>query len=555
MRQSKKRLNQLEIKRIADSRDKPSLLLDITQNSQPDFPHEERDGSLDSICLNKNEETQNSTCFTENSLNESQRNFAYQPEDEDENLEMSLQSQGSSLGDVYPSIINQIGKAWHRQHVSEAADSVRRRYHKWRHLSRSRTSLNTSIHTSTRHSRDKNINRAVFNKENTQSPVKMATSAHTAIKSFSKSPVKMVKDVLGLRTPLHCSPVRTRAPQRRESPHPIHVMDLSTSSQPDHTILNKTFTVSEVTSPHRSRHNEYTSFASSSKSFYTPKKTSQELYYRMKESCMSPRHLQAADSSECTENSFVYMSPVRQSPYKAQLTSSDSYNERDIYGSPVRLRQSPYKSQTLRESLGESSLSFVPSPKSPYVHNYPRELKRQKLVSTSLPSPKIIQRTLQYPAPRPSSQQKMHSPQLATSSRRPHRMRRHLSFDSSLPSSRASFSAKDLDEDFVKLYHKFVCMNKSFLQTSSRHLCAKNSDANRGHSFSNLAALALSPHRSVLRKRHADLDGYPQSKRFKDSYLSCSPGSSRYKHNQMRSVPISWSPLGSHPSASRHGMV
>ncbi|KAK1885954.1 Cholesterol side-chain cleavage enzyme mitochondrial [Dissostichus eleginoides] len=72
---------------------------------------------------------------------------------------------------------------------------------------------------------------------------------------------------------------------------------------------------------------------------------------------------------------------------------------------------------------------------------------------------------------------------------------RNLSSDSSLPSMRAPYSPKKPDEDFLKVYHKFVCQNKSgSLNGIPCRLCARSSKASIS---SALAALALSPHCSV----------------------------------------------------------
>ncbi|KAI4792557.1 hypothetical protein KUCAC02_033297 [Chaenocephalus aceratus] len=60
-----------------------------------------------------------------------------------------------------------------------------------------------------------------------------------------------------------------------------------------------------------------------------------------------------------------------------------------------------------------------------------------------------------------------------------------------LPSVRAPYPPKKLDEDFLKVYHKFVCQNKSgSLNGVSCRLCARSSQASIS---SALAALALSP--------------------------------------------------------------
>ncbi|KAJ3598948.1 hypothetical protein NHX12_032911 [Muraenolepis orangiensis] len=55
-----------------------------------------------------------------------------QPEDQDEDLESTLSSHSSTLLELYPRVVNQIGKACRRQHVSEAAHSVLWRYRRMR---------------------------------------------------------------------------------------------------------------------------------------------------------------------------------------------------------------------------------------------------------------------------------------------------------------------------------------------------------------------------------------------------------------------------------------
>lgn len=240
---------------------------------------------------------------------------------------------------------------------------------------------------------------------------------------------------------------------------------------------------------------------------------------------MSPHRIQTASSSVhgSTLLKEICSSPVRTSPYKPRLTSMDSVNEwMDIYGSP--LRKNPFKLHTSRERPRESPHAHIASPKSPYMkQSFSRELKNFNSASNIvLSSSKLAvpRRTLEYSDQRLSPQQ--WSPQLPKPRRQHHGLRRHLSFDSSTqPLSRPSYSSKTFDDDFVMLYHKLVCLNKSsFLKGHPCRFCAKNSEAARGHSF-NLAALALSPHRPLLRKRNGDLQSYPHSKRFRNIESYC----------------------------------
>ncbi|XP_020774546.1 uncharacterized protein si:dkeyp-117h8.4 [Boleophthalmus pectinirostris] len=511
---SKKNVNKLS-KGFADLKEESLSLNDITKESQVNYPCEERTDCFETTTFSENNDTETvPRSHTVNTMDENWRNYTVQPEDEEEQLEMSFQSQGSSLGELYPDMISQIGNAWRRQHVSEAADSVLRRYRKWRKSNRMQ--LTNSYHTAQKPDIHKGTRqRDIFNKQhyNPKSPVKSLSS--TMIKAGSMSPVKMLTS--GQKSPHYYSPMK-----RREAPPTAIVMDMSALSEPCEMEINKTFTVYEPTS-------SYSSYTSSpSRSFYPPNRPSQDLIFRMKESCMSPRCMQstncsgfAAENSLLKERHEIYSSPVRQSPYKSNSACRNSFSEQiDIYGSPVR--KSPFRLHTSRESLRQSPYAAIS--KSPYMkQSISKERSGFNSASNFVPSvsPKIMvpRRTLEYSDLQLSPQ--LGSPQMGNS-RRHHRLRRHLSFDSSsLTSSRASYTTKDFDNDFIKLYHKLVCLNKSsHIQGHPCRFCAKNSEASRGHSFSNLAALALSPHRPLLRKRHRDLDIYPQSKRFKDGHFT-----------------------------------
>ncbi|KAG7488861.1 hypothetical protein MATL_G00039000 [Megalops atlanticus] len=63
-----------------------------------------------------------------------QQELLLQPEEQDEELERTLSSQGSMLLQLYPSMLSQVGEACRRQQVTQAASAVLRRYRKrgWR---------------------------------------------------------------------------------------------------------------------------------------------------------------------------------------------------------------------------------------------------------------------------------------------------------------------------------------------------------------------------------------------------------------------------------------
>lgn len=444
------------------------------------------------------------TQLTVSSLDESRRNLSeteLQPEDQDEALEKTLRSHGSSLVELYPGMISRLERAWRRHHVSEAADSVLRRYRRWRQQPNGSYVNNTFI-VPLRHSHLKKMTR----KESSNGALK--------IHATPQSPLQMVTSLQDCRAQQQ-SPGRGRGSLRREQHQLVLVMDLSGSSEtskPEEISLNETFNVSE-------QGEQPSNFAvSPSRPLYPTAKASLDLSLRSKRLSLAAHSPQtdgcsmyASQTTAVKDRPGIYSSPVRQSPLKAKMVTS--------------LSRSPH--------------AFSRSPKAYSVESYGREPIRPRSMSTSLSSPPqmptVPLRMLSPQDSHLSFQSQLPSPQSATAAAGRHRLRRHLSFDSSLPLT--CVSLKELDEDFIKLYHRFVCQSKSsFFNGPPCRFCARNSEASRGHSSSALAALALSPHRSLLRKRHRELSWgtHPQSKRSRDEYCTSSPGSKRHSIGMLR---------------------
>ncbi|XP_040896354.1 uncharacterized protein si:dkeyp-117h8.4 [Toxotes jaculatrix] len=524
MEMSKIELNKLESKSLTDLREESIGEQDITRNSLLDFTCQ--DSGADETHVSTSQISGDDdgmprsdiTQLTVSLLDESQRNFSeteLQPEDQDEELEMTLRSHGSSFVELYPSMISRIEKAWHRQNVSEAADSVLRRYRRWRQQS-NRGNLNNTFNVTLRHNNSNpgKITSKTLLKNNVSSQRNRQLLRN---ESAPRSPLQLVTNLQALQAQ-QLSPERERGSLRREQHQPILVMDLfgpSEITKPKEVSLNETFTVSELS---QLGEQPCTYTASPSQHCYPTSKACLDQSLRSRRLSLS-----AQTHSWST-----------QQPAGCFLNVSDiTVKERpDIYGSPVR--QSPLKARMMT-SLNRSPHAFSRSPKENSVEGFSREPVRPRSMSTSLSSPP--QKPLVPPrmlCPQ-ESHLSLRSPQSATAGRL--RLRRHLSFDSSLPSIRVSYSPKKLDEDFIKLYHKFVCQSKSSLFNSPVcRLCARSSEASRGHSTSALAALALSPHRSVLRKRHRELGwgDHPQSKRFRDEFCTSSPGSKRHGKEMLR---------------------
>ncbi|XP_054646383.1 uncharacterized protein si:dkeyp-117h8.4 isoform X2 [Dunckerocampus dactyliophorus] len=374
------------------------------------------------------------------SLDDSQRNLSETntlPEDQDEQLEMSLRSGGSTLSELYPAMIDKIGRAQQRQHVSEVADVVLRRYRKWRLMS-NRSGLNNSLNVTVRHAAKNH--RRTTTKESTHKSMDVRDRTNHA--SWQRSPM--------------------REPREK----PILVMNLSCieSPKPKRIPLNETFTVRE----------QLGSFS------------------------LSPSR-----SSDMTLRSK-----------RLSLSASFPPESNDVCGSPMR--QSPLKTKLI--SLSRSPQTFSRSPKFSCVLGSPRKPENSVLLASPLRKPLVPQRMLH-----PDS--RLRSPQPPTP-----KSRRHLSFNAYLQSGQITYSQKDLDEDFARHYHKFVCQNKSFNGPSCR-LCSRSCEASRQHS-STLVALALSPQRLVLRKRHRDPVWENQS--LAKRWHPYSPGSKRHSNEMLR---------------------
>lgn len=411
---------------------------------------------------------------------------------------MSLRNQGNSL--VEPSMITQMKKAWHRVNVSETADSVLRRYRNERYAN----------------SNPKKMTNETLLKKTFNRPLNSQQFPGISNRGAETAPLSRLRTV-NKQQDWHTqrqSPWKERGTLRRDQQLPVVVMDLScpsNTSEPKRSSLNETFTATQLSPPSFSQPEAQPSFYAVSPP---------QPHYPHSKSSLDLRRFPLSAHSAQTTGCAMYAS------------GTTGVKERvDIYGSPVR--QSPSKARMMtRESLGRSPYAFSRSPKS-YPVNYSREPMRSRSMATFQSSPP--QKPV-MPLRMPHSQESHHciqsqlSPLSGTAAGR-HRLRQNQCFDSSLPQSRAFYSQKQLDDDYAKVYHKFICQNNSLqFNGSPCRMCARNSEASRGHSSSALAALALSPHHSVLRKRHRELDcdSYPQSKRSKDGYHTYTSGSKRH---------------------------
>lgn len=423
-------------------------------------------------------------------LDQSSRNSSLldlQPEDVDDELDMTFRSRGCPLADLYPGMVDRVKQAWSRHHTMESADVVLRKYRRWRQQP-SRSSVNNSLSAPPRHNHH---NQMVQREHLYRSP---------RICAIPQPPLK-VETNQQARSAIKHFPGRVR----KQWPQPILVMDFAGVSEaplPTKVSLNETFDVPKTKRP--STYN------------LSPvrQEGSRELTLKSKRLSLASRSLQADGNCKyVTDRPSNSRSPVRSSPLKSKMI----------------FHTSPH-----------------PSLRSPGAHSmegFSRESKRRRSMSESLTSSANMPPKGFYPQEPHLSFVSQPSPKRSASTSDPRRLRRHLSFDSSLPVDGSSWSREQLDNEFIKVYHWFVCQNKeTFHQGPPCRFCARNGDVDRDNSPSSstsssaLAALALSPHRSLLRKRHREMsrDFHPQSKRLRGECYAPSPGSKRHVRETLR---------------------
>lgn len=442
-----------------------------------------------------------------------------QPKDEDEELEKTLSSHGSTLLDVYPSMLNQIGEACRRQHVTDTARAVVQKYRRkhWQagpthrnssFKSRQNCTLNktTDISFTAQSPAQRNISNCFKGSDklqnlhmNKSSPLK--NSSYEASACFY-SPRRNIADVSGVTdespwTDLHL----TRKPEQNTA----RVIDFSTPpysgslSFPD---LDQTYDV------------EPTSHAVPASSVFT-----------------SPRQSRAALSVIDQRGMSIISRPssLDKDCFRDRLHSPVSSPQRALIGVLSPSGKSSFRPSVLNV---ERQLNSTASPKrkSP-VHLVHSEAIRSpygaKHMPLSSPRQSVYDRT-------DRSLSKVEKPSHFTPSKR----QRSLSG----PQSMLSFSEPQIDAEFRKLYHHFICRGTSSPCPASHcHLCERQmKETSRSPSFSSssMSALALTPLKAKLKKRQRQPE-VEESLRFKRFRESRSP----LKHLQLRCVTSAMSEL------------
>lgn len=441
--------------------------------------------------------------LTQNPMNETQGSLLWdkcQPEDQNEELEGTLSSNNSTLLDLYPSMLCQIGEACRRQYVVDAAGSVLKRYHRMRWSSCKKKLNNCSLNKTVTHGcsnirPDLNSSQTDYQRANKTSKNIRHTCVH--------APQNLLDCPLERKFPS-----KLKKSERTLHP-PILVMNFTSGPSPplefseqDETFKNQSFTESHFLPSSSHPREEHTALV------FSPARSGHPISGRFRNPNMHVSGGDVTPNVRCHYRSTIARPMVSVASLIADAPSS--------HRSPDK--QCPF--------VHCASNIYVRNPQSgPAMPNLPLQrpivslgklhCRDSNSFSQSKPSSKSLPIQVSPNPSLPSSK----SSYLRSDQQK---LQQQLSLDSSL-------SSKQLDEKFEKLYRTFVCQGKSPLHQASRcRFCV------RSHSSLTLAALALSPHH--LRKRHRELDQdqLPQSKRSRDSHFMYSPGSLRQKKEMLR---------------------
>ncbi|XP_042602059.1 uncharacterized protein LOC109066343 isoform X1 [Cyprinus carpio] len=434
------------------------------------------------------------------------------PEEEAEELEKTLSSHGSTLLDVYPSMLNQIGEAYRRQHVTDKARAVMQKYRR-KHWQAGPTHCNTSF---------KNRHNCTLNKTTEISFTSQSPVPRNIINCFKSS--DKLQNLLKNNprsSPLKNSSCEASAcfySPRRNGADVSGVEDECPWT--DLHLTSKPACVIDLSTP---PHSGFPSFSDQSPDLDQTYDVGPTSHAVPASSVLSSPRQSRANLSLIDQRGISVFS---------QPSSLDKDCFRDRIYSPVPSPQhgligvlSPSGKSIFRPSVlnMERQLNTTASPKrrSPVHHPSHSEVLRSPYGVKQVPLSSPWQSVYDHPD---QSLSKVENPSRFTPSNR----QRSLSG----PQSTYSFSEPQIDAEFRKLYHHFVCRGTSSLCPSSQcHLCERHMETSRSPSFSSssMSALALTPLRAKLKKRRRQPE-VEESLRFKRFRESRSP----LKHLQLR---------------------
>ncbi|XP_059368857.1 uncharacterized protein LOC132106839 [Carassius carassius] len=439
-------------------------------------------------------------------------------EEEDEELEKTLSSHGSILLDVYPSMLNQIGEAYRRQHVTDTARAVMQKYRR-KHWQAGLTHRNTSF---------KNRHNCTLNKTTeisftNQSPVRRNISNYFKSTDKLQHMLKNKPRSSPLKN-LYCEASACFYSPRRNSADVSGVKDECPWTDLD--LTSKPARVIDLSTP---PHSGSTSFSDQSPDLDQTYDVGPTSHSVPASSVLSSPRQSRADLSLIDQRGISVTS---------RSSSWDKDCFRDRIHSPVPSPKpglisvlSPSGQSSFRPSVlnmeRQLNTSASPNRRSPVHHPSHSEILRSPYGVKQVPLSSPWCSVYDYPD---QSLSKVEKPSRLTPSNR------HRSLSG--PQSTYSFSEPQIDAEFRKLYHHFICRGTSSPCPSSQcYLCERHmKETPRSPSFSSssMSALALTPLRAKLKKRHRQPE-VEESLRFKRFRESRSP----LKHLQLRDQCIS----------------
>ncbi|KAA0708658.1 hypothetical protein E1301_Tti008088 [Triplophysa tibetana] len=457
-----------------------------------------------------------------NGINSSQSSLlgvTFQPTKDDEELEKTLSSHGSTLLDVYPGMLSQIGEAYRRQHVTDTARAVLQKYRRkqWHAgVSNPRvTSLrNRTLNNATEMSFTKqssvqenllNYIRDSGKLQNFQklkpSPFKNASDASACF----YSPRRDNANVSGMTnesqwTELHLDgePKQNTARVIDFSTTPHSVSPSLSDQSPD---LNQTYDVELTVLSTGVPHSSVT--ACPNPALYSPGGAARalSLIEQRRMSQTTRPSLQLSSHTSLDRDCFRggLHSPVS-SPQRGFSCSSPS---RMSIFKPVSMERQ--ESMAVHNSMRKSPAHCQVYPE---LQRSPYGQKDKAMSSPQFPL---------YHRPEPQQSYSMAQKQTQISTRLSEHQR---SFPG--PKSACLSSRSHIDAEFRKLYHHFICHGTSSpCPSSGCNLCEKQPKTT-SQSMSSMSALALTPLKIALKKRRRQPE-VEESLRFKRFRESCSP--------------------------------
>ncbi|XP_076873263.1 uncharacterized protein LOC143523027 [Brachyhypopomus gauderio] len=457
-----------------------------------------------------------------------------QPEEEDQDLERTLSSHGNTLLDVYPSMLDQIGKVCQRQRVMDVASTVLQKYRR------------QSCQPTRPRGRNRGVHSRTLNKENSiavQQPLHSNGDCHHNRWSSDQAdsargsmpelfPYKSIPNSPSSSTGFFYSPRRDGAEQHVEvqkgSPHkPVHVIDLLTSPSSSPTSspssdLNQTYDIEQVAmqTPHGVLASPFCGPAQTK--WNSPQKEAKSpllIGRGGRPEISSPTSCSRRQPEQECANGFVGRERFRNSS-----CSPATSLQRTLVGRSLSVGRSPLRPRIRSLEREQQTPSFMCSPKQTLPVN-------DWDVFSVCHSPYRNQQEM-LSSPHPACQQDVTmAPDHQISPRPPYR-RRSLSGHQPVSSVSHMSRRGQIDAEFRRIYHHFICRGSSSYPTFC-HLCQSQlDDGVQGRSLpsSSWSALAPTPPWHRLKKRCRQPEEEEESLRFKRFRESYSP---RSKNQQL----------------------